>query len=150
MATGKTIALAESCTGGLVAHRLTRVEGVGPHFPGAIVSYGNEIKSALLGVPDELLATKGAVSPEVAEAMAEGVRTRMGADLGLSVTGIAGPTGGTPEKPVGLVYLGMADASGTRHRRLELGPEQPRHVIQSRSAKHAMNWARLALRGKLP
>jgi nicotinamide-nucleotide amidase len=150
MATGKTIALAESCTGGLVAHRLTRVEGVGPHFPGAIVSYGNQVKAALLGVPDYLLATKGAVSPEVAEAMAEGVRDRLGADLGLSVTGIAGPTGGTPEKPVGLVYLGLADASGTRHRRLELGPEQPRHVIQSRSAKHAMNWARLAILGKLP
>ncbi|QDV36512.1 competence/damage-inducible protein A [Tautonia plasticadhaerens] len=148
--TGKTIALAESCTGGLIAHRITRVDGVSPHFPGGVVSYANGVKSTLLDVPADLIASKGAVSPEVAEAMAEGARRRLGADLGLAVTGVAGPAGGTPEKPVGLVYLGLADASGTRHRRLALGPEQPRAVIQSRASKHAMNWARLALLGKLP
>ncbi|RUL88615.1 competence/damage-inducible protein A [Tautonia sociabilis] len=148
--TGKTIAVAESCTGGLIAHRITRIDGVSPVFPGGVVSYANEAKSELLGVPDDLIAARGAVSPEVAEAMAEGVRRRLGADLGLAVTGVAGPTGGSPEKPVGLVYLGLADASGARSRRLELGPEQPRTVIQSRASKHAMNWARLALLGKLP
>ncbi|MBV8269789.1 MAG: CinA family protein, partial [Planctomycetaceae bacterium] len=87
----------------------------------------------------------GAVSPQVAEAMALGVRRRLGADLGLSATGIAGPSGGSLEKPVGLVYLGLATADRVESRRLDIGPEQPRHVIQTRAAKGALNWARLAL-----
>ena len=147
---GKTLAVAESCTGGLIAHRITRIPNVSPIFPGGVVSYANQIKTALLDVPESLLASHGAVSPEVAEAMALGVRLRFASDLGLAVTGVAGPSGGTPEKPVGLVYLGLSTADTTRHRRLELGPEQPRSVIQSRSAKHALNFARLALLGKLP
>ncbi len=143
--TNATIATAESCTGGLIAHTITNVPGVSPYFPGGVVSYANEAKVNLLGVPENLIATHGAVSAEVAEAMATGVRDRFKADLGLSVTGVAGPSGGTPEKPVGLVYLGLATASGVHTRRLEIGPEQPRHVIQSRSAKQALNWARVAL-----
>jgi nicotinamide-nucleotide amidase len=82
----------------------------------------------------------------VAEAIAAGARERFGATLGLGITGIAGPDGGTSEKPVGLVYLGLATQHGVEHRRLLLGPEQPRNVIRSRAAKHAMNWARLVLK----
>jgi nicotinamide-nucleotide amidase len=140
-----TIATAESCTGGLVAHMITALAGVSPFFPGGVVTYSNAAKVDLLGVSPDLLATHGAVSAEVAEAMAVGVRGRLGADLGLSVTGIAGPTGATPDKPVGLVYLGLANADGAMSRRLEVGPEQPRDIIQRRASKHALNWARLSL-----
>ena len=145
---GATIATAESCTGGLIASRITDVPGVSPHFPGGVVSYANEAKADLLGVPADLIARVGAVSPEVAEAMAVGVRDRFRATIGLAVTGVAGPSGGSPEKPVGLVYLGLATEDRVEHRRLLLGPEQPRDVIRSRASKHAMNWARQALRAK--
>jgi nicotinamide-nucleotide amidase len=145
--TGTTLSVAESCTGGLIAATLTRVPGISASFLGGVVSYANSVKEQALGVPGSLLDTRGAVSPEVAEAMARGVRERLGSDLGLSVTGIAGPGGGSPEKPVGLVYLGLATERGVAHRRLDIGPEQPRDVIRSRAAKHAMNWARLTLRG---
>ena len=144
---GKTLAVAESCTGGLVARRITAIAGVSPVFPGGVVSYANAAKTNLLGVPDALIEAEGAVSVAVASAMADGVRRVFQTDLGLSITGVAGPSGGSERKPVGLVYLGFADASGTRTKRLELGPEQPRGVIQSRSAKHAMNWSRMILRG---
>ncbi len=140
-----TIATAESCTGGLVARMITALAGVSPLFPGGVVTYSNAAKVDLLGVSPDLLARHGAVSAEVAEAMAVGVRGRLRADLGLSVTGIAGPTGATPDKPVGLVYLGLADADGALSRRLDLGPEQPRDIIQRRASKHALNWARLSL-----
>ena len=142
---GATLATAESCTGGLIAHRLTSIAGVSAHYLGGAVSYANDAKVALLGVPPGRIEAHGAVSAEVAEAMAGGIRERLGADYGLAVTGIAGPTGGTPEKPVGLVYLGLASADGVKTRRLELGPEQPRFVIQSRAAKQALNFLRLAL-----
>jgi nicotinamide-nucleotide amidase len=144
--TGATLATAESCTGGLIAQRLTTIPGVSAHYLGGVVAYANEVKERLLGVPRALLEAHGAVSPQVAEAMAAGARERLGTDLAVSVTGVAGPGGGTAEKPVGLVYLGLATAEGTQHRRLELGPEQPRGVIQSRSAKHALNWVRLELK----
>lgn len=146
--TGATIATAESCTGGLIAHRLTAIAGVSPYYPGGIVSYSNEAKAELLGVPATLIEQHGAVSPEVAGAMASGARDRFHAGIGLSVTGIAGPTGGTPVKPVGLVYLGLAMGKNLSSRKLELGPEQPRDVIQSRAAKAAMNWARVSLKNK--
>lgn len=143
--TGATLATAESCTGGLIAHEITAIPGVSAYYPGGVVSYANEAKRDLLGVPQDLLDAHGAVSPEVAAAMATGVRERFRSDLGLSVTGVAGPTGGSPEKPVGLVYLGLATDKGVQTRKLEIGPEQPRDVIQQRSAKHAMNWARITL-----
>ena len=145
--TDQTIAVAESCTGGLIAYSITAIPDVSPYFPGGIVTYSNMAKVELLGVPAELIATHGAVSSQVAEAMAQCVRERFRADIGLSVTGIAGPGGGTAEKPVGLVYLGLATADAVDSRKLELGPEQPRDVIQRRSAKNAMNWARLRLEG---
>ena len=99
-----TLATAESCTGGLVAARLTSIAGSSDVFAGAIVSYSNEVKTAELGVPEDMLAAHGAVSAEVAAAMAHGARARLGVDVAVAVTGIAGPGGGTPEKPVGLVY----------------------------------------------
>ncbi len=142
---GLTLATAESCTGGLLAHMITALAGVSPLYPGGVVTYSDASKVDLLGVPAALITGHGAVSAEVAEAMAVGVRSRLGADLGLSVTGIAGPTGATPNKPVGLVFLGLANADGALSRRLELGPEQPRDIIQRRASKHALNWARLSL-----
>jgi len=143
--TGSTLATAESCTGGLIAQLITAQAGVSPYFPGGVVPYANEAKVALLGVPPDLIEAHGAVSAEVAAAMAVGVRDRLGAQIGLSSTGIAGPSGGTPTKPVGLVYLGLATADGVQTRRLEIGPDQPRDIIQRRSAKHALNWVRLHL-----
>jgi nicotinamide-nucleotide amidase len=143
--TGATLAAAESCTGGLISHLITAIAGVSPYFLGSIVSYSNEAKIDLLGVPRELIETHGAVSAQVAEAMATGARARFHSDLAISATGVAGPGGGSADKPVGLVYLGLADSRGVETRRLELGPEQPRDIIQRRSAKIALNWVRLAL-----
>lgn len=147
--TGLTLAVAESCTGGLIAKQLTDVAGVSAYFHGGAVSYANKAKEILLGVRHDLIEAHGAVSPEVAEAMAAGIRERLGAAIGLSVTGIAGPGGGSTEKPVGLVYVGLAREGSVAHRKLLLGPEQPRAVIRSRAAKHALNWVRLVLK-KLP
>ena len=111
---GLTLATAESCTGGLVAARLTSVPGSSDVFLGAVVAYANDVKEAELGVSAELLAEHGAVSAETAAAMAAGVRERLGADVGIAVTGIAGPGGGTPEKPVGLVYLHVETPEASR------------------------------------
>jgi nicotinamide-nucleotide amidase len=111
---GKTLAIAESCTGGLAAELLTRIPGSSRYFLGGAVAYANSAKTTLLGVPEALLVAHGAVSAEVARAMAEGVRARLGADFGLAFTGIAGPDGGTPQKPVGLVHWALASASATQ------------------------------------
>ena len=111
-ARGLTLATAESCTGGMVAERLTAVPGASDAFVGAVVAYANAVKEAELGVPADVLAAHGAVSEEVARAMARGARERLGADVAVSVTGIAGPDGGTPEKPVGLVHLAVAGPDG--------------------------------------
>lgn len=111
---GKTVATAESCTGGLIAGRITSVPGASAVFLGGVVSYANEVKRDVLGVPQGVLDHAGAVSAECAEAMASGVRALLKADAAVSVTGIAGPDGGTPQKPVGLVWFGVATASGAR------------------------------------
>jgi nicotinamide-nucleotide amidase len=111
-----TIAVAESCTGGLLAERLTRVPGSSSYFLGGVICYSNDLKSTFVGVPQNLIETKGAVSSEVALALADGIRKRTGATLGVGVTGVAGPGGGTPEKPVGLVHIGLADEHGPRER----------------------------------
>lgn len=103
-----TLATGESCTGGLVAERVTRVAGSSGWFAGGAVAYSNRLKTRLLGVPEELIAADGAVSEPVARALAEGARARLGADFGLGITGIAGPGGGTPDKPVGTVHLALA------------------------------------------
>ncbi len=112
-ARGATVAVAESCTGGLIASRLTDVPGASDYFLGGVVAYANEIKQRVLGVPEETLADHGAVSEPTAVAMAGGARALYGADYALATTGIAGPGGGSEEKPVGLVYLAVADAEGT-------------------------------------
>lgn len=109
---GLTLACAESCTGGLLGSRLTAISGSSAAFLGGVISYANAAKQDLLGVPAELLERHGAVSAEVAGAMARGARERLGADLAVSITGIAGPEGGTESKPVGLVYIGLATAQG--------------------------------------
>jgi nicotinamide-nucleotide amidase len=118
-ARGRTIATAESCTGGLVAHALTEVPGSSATFRGGVVAYANDAKSALLDVDPRLIEAHGAVSREVAEAMAAGARRRLGADLGVAVTGIAGPDGGTEAKPVGLAYVCVAGPDGSRIRRCQ-------------------------------
>jgi len=109
---GKTLAAAESCTGGLIGHRITNVPGSSDYLLASLVTYSNEAKIKFLGVPAETIAEHGAVSEETARAMAEGVRAACAADVGVAVTGIAGPTGGTPAKPVGLTYIGVADENG--------------------------------------
>ena len=114
---GLTVATAESCTGGLIAKLITDVAGSSGYFRGGIVAYSNQAKSQLLGVREEELAAHGAVSAQVARSMAIGALSRVGADLAVSVTGIAGPGGGSKAKPVGLTYVALADAAGTDVRR---------------------------------
>lgn len=113
---GKTVAVAESCTGGLVVHRITNIPGSSDYFERGIVSYSNRAKEEILQVPGSVIERHGAVSPEVAGAMAAGVRRHAEADVGLGVTGIAGPGGGTESKPVGLTYIALADATGEEWR----------------------------------
>ncbi len=112
----KTVAVAESCTGGLLSERLTRVSGSSGYFLGGAVCYTNEMKTRWAGVPAELIQAHGAVSKPVAQALAEGVRARVGASIGVGITGIAGPTGGTEAKPVGSVFIALADERGTQVR----------------------------------
>lgn len=109
---GLTLAVAESCTGGLVSHRITDVPGSSAYYQGAVVSYSNEIKECVLHVQRDTLERCGAVSEQVARQMAQGVRDVLCSNIGLAVTGIAGPDGGTPEKPVGLVYVALAAPGG--------------------------------------
>src|SRR5206468_4310820 len=118
------------------------IHGVSRCFLGGVVSYANAAKTDFLGVSAELIQKHGAVSAEVAEAMARGARERFHSTLAISATGVAGPDGGTPEKPVGLVYVGLATAKGAESRKLTIGGELGRAIIQSRSAKFALNWAR--------
>lgn len=142
---GATLAVAESCTGGLIANRLTDIPDSSTYFERGVVAYSEEAKRALLDVPAELLRTCGAVSPEVARAMADGVRRRSGTTFGLSTTGIAGPSGGTPEKPVGLVYIGLAWEGGSLAREERLIGE--RTLIKYRAAQMALETLRRHLLG---
>jgi nicotinamide-nucleotide amidase len=111
-----TVSTAESCTGGLVAERLTNVSGSSRYFMSGVICYSNESKMELAGIPPLLLEMQGAVSPEISRGLADGIRTRAGTTIGVGVTGIAGPTGGTAEKPVGTVHIAVATPSGTEHR----------------------------------
>jgi nicotinamide-nucleotide amidase len=138
-----TLGVAESCTGGLITQRLTEVPGASAFLVEGVVAYANESKVKTLGVGPDLLDKYGAVSAEVAEAMAEGIRLRADTDFGLSVTGIAGPDGGTPEKPVGLVYLGLSDSAHTEHRRLLIPGD--RHLIRWRASQAALDLLRRRL-----
>jgi nicotinamide-nucleotide amidase len=140
---GWTLATAESCTGGLVAARLTGVPGSSDVFLGGIVAYADDVKERELGVPAALLADHGAVSAEVAEAMAHGARARLGADVAVAVTGIAGPDGGTAEKPVGLVYLHAEGPEGGAGREFSFPGD--RASIRARSAVGALHLVRRLL-----
>jgi len=142
-ARGLTLSTAESCTGGMVAQRITSVPGSSDVFVGSIVAYADEVKAQELGVPAELLDRYGAVSAETAEAMAAGARTRLGTDVAVSVTGIAGPGGGTEEKPVGLVYLHAVSPDGARSADFVLPGD--RSTIRRRAALTALHLVRRLL-----
>jgi len=137
------LATAESCTGGLVAHRITNVSGSSGYFERGFITYSNEAKMELLGVPEEVFIRHGAVSEPCARAMAEGARRAAGSEAGLSVTGIAGPAGGTPEKPVGTVFMAVALPSGTRCREQHFLGDRAR--IKEQTAEAALRLLREAL-----
>ncbi|MBI1762693.1 MAG: competence/damage-inducible protein A [Acidobacteria bacterium] len=139
-----TLATAESCTGGLLAGRLTEVAGSSDYFIEGVVSYANAAKIDLLGVPRELIEQHGAVSEPVAEAMAAGIRARAGTTLGIGITGIAGPGGGSEEKPVGLVYIALADANESKARRLVFPGD--RQFIRSLAVNAALDIVRRRLK----
>jgi nicotinamide-nucleotide amidase len=142
-AAGATLAAAESCTGGLIAERITRIPGSSAYFLAGAVTYSNAAKIRTLGVPAELLDAHGAVSPEVAAAMAAGMRIRSGADIGISVTGIAGPGGATPDKPVGLVYAAIATAESVSTERLLCFGK--REQVRLQSSQKALDLVRMHL-----
>ena len=143
--TGQTLAVAESCTGGLIAEQITDVAGASDYFLGGIVAYANEVKQALLSVPAALLEEHGAVSEPVVRAMAEGVRERFDADFGLATTGISGPGGGSPGKPVGLVHVALARADETSAAHFVFPLDRQRHRLLT--AQVALDWVRRALLG---
>ncbi len=132
-----TLATAESCTGGTVAAILTEIAGSSAYFWGSVVSYHNLVKEKVLGVPGQILQQCGAVSPEVAQSMAENARRLLQTDLAVSLTGVAGPGGGSPEKPVGLVYIALADAQNTTVKKLQLAGD--RQQIRLASTEQVFN-----------
>ncbi len=138
-----TLALAESCTGGLLAHRLTNVPGSSEYFMEAAVTYSNRAKTNRLGVDDNLLKQYGAVSREVALAMAEGIRKTAGADIGLAVTGIAGPTGGSAQKPLGLTFIAVSGKENAQCEQFQFHQDRVRN--KERAAQTALNILRLWL-----
>lgn len=135
-----SIAVAESCTAGIVAERLTRLAGSSSYFLGGVVCYSNEMKSAWVDVPMELIEAKGAVSAEVATALAEGIRRRSGATLGVGITGIAGPGGGSAEKPVGLVHIALANGAVTKERRFHFPGD--RDMVRWQASQMALDMMR--------
>ncbi|MGA2606657.1 MAG: competence/damage-inducible protein A [Terriglobia bacterium] len=141
----KTVAVAESCSGGLLAERLTRNSGSSNFFLGGAICYCNALKTSLAGVPTTLIEEHGAVSQPVAQAMAEGIRARTGASLGVGITGIAGPTGGSREKPVGLVFIGLADERGTQVREFRFPGNRER--VRLWATQMALEMIRRRIRG---
>ncbi len=139
----RTLAVAESCSGGLICHRVTNISGSSDYFQGGVVTYSNRAKMDLLGVAADILEQQGAVSPETAAAMARGVKDLFQADYGLAVTGIAGPTGGTPEKPVGLVFMGLAGPRGVDTRSHQFPGD--RDMVKTLTAETALDWLRREL-----
>jgi nicotinamide-nucleotide amidase len=138
-----TIAVAESCTGGLIAHRLTNVSGSSTYFERGVVTYSDASKTELLRVPPDVIGAHGAVSRETAESMASGIRGAARTDIGLSTTGIAGPSGGTPSKPVGTVWIGIADTAGTLAVKFNFGEGRVR--IKERASQAALELVRRRL-----
>ena len=135
----RTIAVAESCTGGLLCHRITSVSGSSAYFTGGIIAYSNAVKMRQVGVEKGVLQKYGAVDKRVATMMAEGIRKKMKTDIGIGVTGIAGPTGGTPSKPVGLVYIAVTD--GKKYEIAECKFKGDRNTIKDLSATKALEMA---------
>ena len=144
---GHTMSAAESCTGGYLSHLLTSIPGSSAYFNGSIVSYTNQAKSKLLGVPADIIAKHGAVSQEVVEAMAMGSRKQFSTDYALAISGIAGPDGGTPEKPVGTVWIALATEKGVQSQLFNFGEHRGRNI--RRSALAALNMLRLELKKQL-
>jgi nicotinamide-nucleotide amidase len=142
---GMTIAVAESCTGGLIAQRITDNAGASAYFAGGVIAYANSAKVSLLGVSNAVLEEHGAVSDPVARAMAEGVRERFGADIGIATTGISGPSGGTEAKPVGLVHLALAREGETQAESFVFPLDRARH--RQLTAQVALDWVRRTLLG---
>lgn len=141
-----TIATAESCSGGLLAKRITDIPGSSSVFEMGAVTYANRIKTLLLDVPEEMLENHGAVSEEVAAAMAQGIRKKSGSDIGIGITGIAGPDGGTEEKPVGLIYVGLCDKEGTVVRKVKVfSQRRPRNYYRNTAASFALDMVRRRL-----
>jgi len=142
---GERLAVAESCTGGRVAAMVTEIAGSSSWFDGGVVAYDNRVKTEVLGVPADLIAAHGAVSEEVARAMAEGIRTRLDTTWGIGLTGIAGPSGGTDDKPVGLVWIAIAGPDGTTAQKTQHGGD--RTTVQKRAAATALDHLRRRLNG---
>jgi nicotinamide-nucleotide amidase len=138
-----TLALAESCTGGLISRRMTRIAGSSTYFLGGVVSYANQAKMKLLGVKPATLEIYGAVSAQTAKEMARGIREDLGASIALSVTGIAGPSGGSPEKPVGTVWMSIAQKSGEQARLFRFYGDRERIILAASQA--GLNWLRTVL-----
>jgi len=136
-----TISAAESCTGGLLAQRLTSIAGSSSYFLGGVVCYSNEMKTAWADVPKELIEAKGAVSAEVAVALAEGIRRRVGSTLGMGITGIAGPGGGSEEKPVGTVHIAVASGGETKARAVRFMGD--RDMIRGQASQMALDLVRM-------
>jgi nicotinamide-nucleotide amidase len=143
LAQGKTLALAESCTGGYISHRITRVAGSSTYYFGGAVTYSNEAKVLFLGVKPETLERHGAVSRETALEMSQGIRQRTRASIGLGVTGVAGPSGGSTEKPVGTVWISIEQEDFHEARRFQFDGERERIIAAASQA--ALNWLRLSL-----
>ena len=141
---GRTLATAESCTGGLVAHLITEVPGSSAYFLGGLVTYADDVKTALVDVPASVLQAHGAVSAQVAVAMAAGARRRLGADLAVAVTGVAGPEGGSEAKPVGLTYVAVADDAGDTVRRHQWSADRSANKRASAAAALSLVLERLA------
>lgn len=146
-ATGTTVATAESCTGGLVAHLLTEIPGSSDYFRGGLVTYADDVKSALAGVPVATLAAHGAVSAQVAVAMAHGARERLGTVIAVAVTGVAGPGGGSDAKPVGLTYVAVADGAGDEVRRFQWDGDRAANKRSSADAALELLLERIAAAG---
>ncbi|TPG65930.1 competence/damage-inducible protein A [Hymenobacter nivis] len=143
LARGLTLATAESCTGGLVAHRITGVPGSSGYFRGSVVAYHNDLKMSELNVPAETLATSGAVSEATVQAMAEGARQRLGADVAVATSGIAGPGGGSAGKPVGTICFAVADAQGTVSRQISFDRGRALNITYTAQSVLALLWQRL-------
>jgi PncC family amidohydrolase len=149
-ARGIRVATVESCTGGLVGHLMTEIPGSSAWFVGGFVTYSDDLKESLVGVPPAVLAAHGAVSAQVAMTMASGGRERTGADLAVSVTGIAGPDGGTESKPVGLTYVAVADAADIAVRRFAWGGDRAENKRQSAAAALELLLERVEARAVSP